>query len=598
MLNRFLLIKSALLFLFVFFSLARPDADEGVSRAGRYVADGEVAGLFAEEDGTMFCVSGGASILRIGKNMETIWNRPLSGKPVLISRRRDGIILVAGEGGRAEGYNILGERVIEFSLPWRKSGQEEKPASPLPALGETAEGWIYFCAPDGNFTVFSLKGVPLARWKTSSPPVCAPVLFQEKIVLALEDGSVASYTPSGRPAWDIPSGAPVSRLLVNRFTGGLLVSRGDGGFEVYTAGPAAEAVQTAEAPETAGPSQASQASENPAEIRLLKKLSLPFEAAYILPLSSGAFVFVGTSGRVITITADGLPQEDFFLKDGAPSEAATDGEGTLFFTETRGRLSSYSLAGSPLWTTNLTGKPGPPVLSPSSRYLAVGAQDWVVQRFEFVQYGRTAAARPAPPPAADPLKMTPAQSLYRGEYDFIYLMDRALSSAAERKNECLRVIGGRLEKGLGRSLDYISEVLRCLAAEPYIRQNAKNYPDIQSRALNLLGQIQDQRCADFLSSFLTQEKDSMLLRATLAAMGAQRSDPDEILRRGIYNFTLSLRQDAPDTRLHTAAVDALEALSLYHGSLGSYGRAALMRLHENSPAATRRRIQTLLTTRP
>jgi hypothetical protein len=415
-------------------------------------------------------------------------------------------------------------------------------------------------------------------------------VFQGKIVFALEDGSIAAWSPSGRPVWNIPAAAPVSLLAVNLFTGGLMVSRADGSSEVYTTG-------TATAPETSETATAPGEYTGPGEIRLLQKISLPFETGRVLPLSSGGLVFMGSGGRVLSITAGGLPLEDFFLKDGAPSGAATDGEGTLFFTETRGRLSSYSLAGSLLWTTDLTGKPGPPVLSPSSRYLATGGQDWVIQRFEFVQYGH-AAPRPAPPPAASLLKMAAAQSPYHGEYDFIYLMDRALAATADKKMECLRIIEERLEKGLGHSLDYISEVLRSLAAEPYIRRNAKNYPDIQSRALGLLGRIQDQGNAAFLSSFLTQEKDSMLLRAILAAMGTQRGDPDEILRGGIYDFTLALRQDIPDPRLTAAAISALEAISLYHGSLGPYGRAALLRLHENSPAATRRRIQNILTARP
>jgi hypothetical protein len=563
-------------FVLCVFCAARLAADEGVSRARRYVADGEVVALYVDEDATMMCVSGGASVLRIGKNLQTLWNRPLGGKPVLVSRRQEGVILVATEKGRVEGYNILGERVMDFPLPRQTAGRDKAAPSSLLAMGETAEGWIYICTRDGDFTVFSLKGISLARWKTPQNPACPPVLFQGKIVFALEDGSLAAYDASGRPVRTIPGAPAAQGLAVNRFTHTLAVSRKGGSFEIYAAGDSEE-------------------SEGFAEMRLAAKSVLPFEIAYILPLVSGGFVLTGSGGRVVTLSAGGLPGEDFFLREGRPSGAATDGEGVLFFTETRGRLSSYSLAGSPLWTTDLTGKPGPPVLSPSSRYLAVGCEDWVVQRFEFVQYGR--ASRPGPPPPLpDILKINPSRSFYRGEYDFIYFIDRASSSDAARKKESLDICAGRIGKGnLGQSLDYIREILRYQAAEPHILRNSKSYPEVQSRALELLGAIGGSENAPFLCAFLRQEKDEYLVRAILAAMGALRADPDDLMRREIQN--LVLRGDL-SSRLVSAVVNALDELSLYSGSLGPYGRAALMRLIENSSPAMRRRVQTLLTNRP
>jgi hypothetical protein len=567
-----------LLLIFCVFPAADLAADDGVSRVQRYVADGEVSGLYVDDDGTMMCVSGGSSILRIGKNLKTVWTRPLSGKPALISRRQDGVILVASETGRIEGYNIFGEKVIEFALPWKTARQEEKAPSSLLAMGETAEGWIYLCTRGGDFAVFSLKGIPLARWKTPQTPACAPVLFQGKIVFALEDGNLCAYSPSGRPTWNIPAASPALQLAVNHFTQTLLLSRKREGFEAY-------AVQDMEK------------SGGGTEIRLVKKTPLPFETAYILPLASGGTVLAGTDGRVITLDAEGLPQEDFFLKEGKPAGASTDAAGALFFTETRGRLSSYSLAGSPLWTTDLTGKPGTPALSPSSRYLAVGCEDWVVQRFEFVQYGRRAASPAAPRPAADPLRVNAVGSVYRGEYDFIYFMDRASSGSAAKKKESLDICAQRIEKGdFGLSLDYISEILRYQAAEPYILQNAKRYPDIQSRALELLGLIGGSGNAPFLSAFLARENDEYLALAVLAAMGSHRSDPGEIMRQGIQNFVFS--RSAFSSRLVSAVVSALEGLSLYSGSLGPYGRAALMQLVNQAPSSQRPRIQNLLKNMP
>jgi outer membrane protein assembly factor BamB len=550
-------------------------ADEGVSRAQRYVADGEVAALYVEEDATMVCVSAGASVLRIGKNLQTLWNRPLGGKPALVSRRQDGVILVATERGRVEGYNILGERVMDFPLPWKTAWQDEKNPASLLAMGETAEGWIYLCSGEGDFAVFSLKGFSLARWKTPQAPACPPLVFQGKIVFALEDGSVVSYSPSGRPAWKLPAASPVSLLAANPFARRLALGRKDGSFEVYAP------LETEESGSQAGPGLVAKAA---------------FESAYILPLASGGFVLVGNDGRVRTLSAEGLPGEDFFLKEGRPSGASTDGEGRLFFTETRGRLSSYSLAGSPLWTTELTGKPGPPVLSPSSRYLAVGCEDWVVQRFEFVGYGRAAARPEAPAPPVDPLRISAAPSLYRGEYDFIYFMDRASSPDAGKKKESLDICAGRIGKGdFGRSLDYISEILRYQAAEPHILRSAKGHADIQGRALGLLGRIGGSENAPFLSAFLMREKDEYLLRAALAAMGSLRSDPGGLMRREIQNF---VSRGVLGGRLVSAVLGALEELSLYSGSLGPYGRAALLRLFENSSTQERQRIQSLLAGRP
>jgi hypothetical protein len=445
-------------------------------------------------------------------------------------------------------------------------------------MGETPEGWIYLCTPGGDFAVFSLKGFSLARWKTPRPPACPPVVFQGKIVFALDDGSLVSYGPSGRPAWNIPAASPVSRLAVNPFTRRLALSRKDRSFEVYAA-PAPEE------------------SEGQAEVGLAAKAALPFDSAYILPLAAGGFVLVGNDGRVSALSAEGAFQEDFFLKEGRPSGASTDGEGALFFTEARGRLSSYSLAGSPLWTTELTGKPGPPVLSPSSRYLAVGCEDWVVQRFEFVQYGRAFASRPAlPAPSPDALKIGAAPSLYRSEYDFIYFMDRASSPDAVKKSESLDICAGRIGKGdFGISLDYICEILRYQAAEPHILRNSKSYPDIQGRALELLGRIGGSENAPFLCALLRQEKDEYLVRAILAARGALRGDPEGLMRREIQNFVSG---GGFNRRFVSSVLNALEELSLYSGSLGLYGRAALLRLLENSSSPERRRIQTLLAARP
>jgi hypothetical protein len=540
--------------------------------------------LYAEDDGTLYCVSDGASILRVDKNMKTLWSRRMGGRPALVFRQQDGVILTVTEKGRVEGYSRLGDLLINFALPWQDitgRGEEHTTASLLLRLEETPEGWIYIFTVDGRCAVFSRGGGLLAQWKTPQTPACPPVVYRGKIVCALEDGSLRAYKPSGRPAWETEAAAPALLLAVNPYTHTLAAARKDGRFESY-------AVSPVDTPQAAGGQP----------VRLLLRRSLPFETAHILSLESGGHVLVGRGGRIITLNAEGEFTEDFFLKDGRPAGAATDGKNALFLAEQNGKLSSYSLAGAPLWTTTLTGKPGTPTLSPSSRYLAVGTHDWVVQRFEFVQYGRAGVRlTPAAAPPADPLKIHASSSLYRGEYDFIYFMDRAASDDAEKKKECLDIAAGRLDKGnLNLSLDYVSVVLRYLAAEPYARQGAKSYPDLRARALRLLAAVGDAENRDFFSAFLTQEKDEFITRAVLGAMGAQRSDPDEVMRRGIYSYVQS--NPRPAGRLGAAVVDALDEISAYHGGLGQYGRAALMRLLENSSAALRRRIQSLLANRP
>ncbi|MDR1933125.1 MAG: hypothetical protein LBQ57_09940 [Spirochaetales bacterium] len=581
----FLVAQAALLPVFSY-------ADAGVSRPQRYVADGAVTSLYVDNDGSMICVSGGSSILRVGRDLQTLWNRSLSGKPALVFRRKDGVIMIATVKGRLEAYNSQAQRVADFALPVKQTSGREDPAADLLTMGETEEGWIFLFTADGGCAVFNLWGDILSLWQTPQTPSCPPVLFQGKLVCASADGSLDFFSPSGRPAGKAPAAASVLRLVVNPFTQTLAVARLGGAFELYPAtlsGPP----ETAAAGLTGG-----QTGEDIPEVEPFLRLSIPFEIARILPLVSGGFVLVGKDGRVLTLNSEGEAAGDFFLKEANPIGVSTDGSGALFFTDSRGRLSSYSPGGSSLWTANLAGKPGIPVLSPSARYLAVGSEDWVIERFEFVQYGGRQASRAASPSPADTLAVTPAQSAYRGEYDFIYLMDRASAATADKKTECLDIIEERMKRGLGRSLDYIPEVLRYVAAEPHILHGAKNYLGIQSRALALLGRIQHRDYRDFLSSFLAREKDASLLLAVLSAMEAMRSDPDEVLRRGIYGFILSRVNNLQDTRLSAALVNALDGISLYHGSLGVYGRAALMQLLENSSPAARLRIQNLLKTRP
>jgi hypothetical protein len=572
------------LLLYVFPARAEIRADGGVSRPQRYVADGEVTELYVDDDGTMMCVSGGSSILRVGKDMKTLWNRPLSGKPSLVFQRQDGVILVATERGRVEAYNSRGERVTDFAMPWNPGKASEKTLSSLLEIGESGEGWIYLCSAGGDFAVFNLNGNLLARWKTPQTPVCPPVLFQGKFVFALEDGSLHAANPSGRAAWNLPAADPALLLTLNRFTQTLALSRKGGGFEVYAAG-------------SVGATGSVGSGEDASGIELIHKLTLPFEIACVLPLVSGGFVLAGTDGRVITLDNEGLPLEDFFLKEGKPSGASTDGIGAVFFTEARGRLSSYSLTGSPLWTTNLTGKPGTPVLSPSARYLAVGGEDWVIQRFEFVRYGRRISPPAPPPQSADPLKVNVSESLYRNGYDFIYFMNRASSADAVKKKESLDICAERFAKGnFGLSLDYIREILRYQAAEPYARQNAKSYPDVQSRALEILGLIGGSENGPFLSAFLGQEQDEFLILAILASMNAHRSDPGEVMRKGILDFVSS--RSSMNNRLVAAIVNTLDGLSSYSGRLGEYGKTALMRLANLAPSSMRLRIQNLLKDRP
>ncbi|MDR3201241.1 MAG: hypothetical protein LBT68_07255 [Spirochaetales bacterium] len=553
-------------------------ADEGVARPQRYVADGAVTSLYVENDGSMMCVSGGSSILRIGRDMKTLWRRDLSAKPALVFRRKDGVILVATEKGRLEAYNSQAERVTDFALPWKDADKQEE--SRLLALGETEEGWIFLCTAGGDCVVFNLEGDTLARWKTPQPPSCPPTLFQGKLAIAFEDGSLVFFTPSGRPVRNAPAAAPVRQLVVNAFTQTLAVARKGGDFEVYSAEPEG-AGDAADSPET----------------QPILRLHVPFEIAHILPLSSGGHVLVGADGRVLNLDAEGTAGKEFFLKDGNPAGASTDGSDALFFTESRERFSSYSLAGDPLWTTNLTGKPGTLAISPSSRYLAVGGEDWVIQRFEFVLYGWQISTVAPPLPPAEILKIIPAESVYRGEYDFIYLMDRAVSAAGDKKKECLDIIEDRLNTSLaGRSLDYMREVLSYIAAEQYIVKNARTYPDIQNRALALLGRMQDSGSRELLCAFLMQEKDETLLSGVLSAMRAVRSDPDGIMRRGIYNFVIS-RGDL-SSRINSAVFNALDGISLYQGGLGQYGRTALLRILPGSPSTLRPRIQNILKDRP
>ena len=541
-------------------------AEERLSLDDRYVADGTVIWLSAEDDGTIYGISDGSSILRIGNDMTLLWNRSLGARPTITYRQKDGVVLVATRRPRVEGYSRLGERVIDFALPWQEADTS------LLSLGETEEGFIYAFLTDGRWAVFSRDGSLLARGQTSHPPACLPLLYRGKLIHALPDGSLRALNPSGRLAWETGPGSPVLLLEENPFTHTFAAKREGGGFEVYRS-------------EDQDPSP-----------WLLVQRSLPFDAAQVLSLAAGGFVIMGSGGRIVTLDEAGGFVEDFFLRDRHPIDALTDSVNAVFFAEDRGGLSSYSLGGSSLWTRTLSGRPRSLSLSPSSRYLAVATEDWVVQRFEFVQYGRN-IPRSAPPPPPDPLRINISSSVYRGEYDFIYFMDRAASPNANRKKEILDVIAERLGAGgLQLSLDYAGEVLRYLAAEPYNTQTARSFPDIRAGALELLARMGEEKNRMFFSALLAQERDEFIIASVLAAMGTQASDPDQTMRRAILQFSQSRLR--PDTRIDTAIIEALEDISRYHGGLGGYGRAALMQLQSRASGSLRRRIQELLTERP
>ncbi|MCL1818610.1 MAG: hypothetical protein FWG35_06740 [Spirochaetaceae bacterium] len=550
-------------------------AQEKLSLDNRYVVDGAVVWLSAEDDGSLFCVSD-ASALRIANTMKLAWKNRLGSRPVLVFRQKDGVILTATRRFRVEGYSRIGERVIDFALPWQDAA-----ASALLALGETAEGYIYVFRADGGWAIFSRGGSLLAQGKTPQPPTCPPVSYRGRIIYAAPDGNIRAISASGRPAWETGPGDPVLRLTLNPFTSSLVVSRKGGSLEIYGSEP--------DDSPTGPPGE-----ESP---RLLRQRNLPFEPTRIMGLAAGGFVLAGSGGRILTLDDMGATVEDFILKDSRPAATLTDGANAVFFAEDRGAISSYTLGGSSLWTTSLRGKPTTLALSPSARYLAVGTEDWIIQRFEFIQYGRNIPrVAPALPPP-DPLKINTAASAYRGEYDFIYFMDRAASPDGEKKKECLRIAAERLDRGqLQLSLDYVSEVLRYLAAEPYNLHGARSFPEQRAGALELLARMGDAVNRDFFAALLAREKDPYILSAVLAAMAAQASDPDETMRRSIHRYTQSLPQ--PDSRRSAAIIQALDDISRYHGSLGQYGRAALMQLQPLVLNPLRQRIQNLLTTRP
>ena len=533
---------------------------QGVTGSFRFVADGAVTeSPVVEDDGTVYCVSDGGSLYRVGPDGVLQWSRRLRGRPRAFLRKSDGTLLIVSTQGAVEGYNPSGSRVVDFTV--RRDGRD------ILSLHESAGGRIMPVFRSGRFEIYSGSGKLLAGWRAPAEISSPPLVQGSLTVCGLIDGRVLLYRGTGRMEREIAGTVPVEKIE-RAGDGSIVLLRKNGRLEVISMD---------------------------GSLRMGK--TLPDSPAGILVRPAGGYYIYGGEGRVYCLDGDGRELWNLGTRGGRPSGAALDSRENLFITGEKGILEAFTSLGSPLWSADIRGRPGFPAFSPSDRFLAVGGSEWVLHLFEFIGYGPGSPVVPGPA-AKGPPRRDPRDSEYRGDPDFIFLLRMAESRYAGRKREVLDDLEKRHgRENFGRSLDYSSEVLRYLSAEPHIVRGRPNMPDIRIQALELLGMLGDSRDREFLAELLLRERDDAVLPAVLSAIAAVRSDLGEVMRRGMSLYLQSRPLPIPP-RIAGSFLSALESIMRYHGSPGEEGKAVLLRLLSDGPSAVHFRIRDLLKINP
>jgi outer membrane protein assembly factor BamB len=515
-----------------------------VDRAFRFAADGIPVGTpIVENDGTVYCATDGGTLYAVTPSGAVRWNARLGGRPVLLFKTRDGIMLIATGKGRIEGYNRRGAKVVDFSVDPEGKG--------ILSVFEAPGGRVLAALKDGSFHLYTIAGKRLLSWKVPVPYSCPPVLSSDgHIAYGTEDGRILVYGLSGVKIREYPAGSRV-RALAWEGDGSIAAALRDGGVAFFSP-----------------------------EGTVFDGGTFQEHLDFLRPLSSGETLALGTSGDLFLLGPD--KRERWSFRGRGILGFTHDEEGNIFTVGNTGQISGLDIRGNRLWTSSLPGFTGGPGISENGRYLAVGSSDWVLNMFEFLRFGEKPLALEKKNFSEGPLNTDPARSVYKRDLDYIFLMERASSPYLNRKSECIAELEDRFNRGrMGKSLDYASEVLAYIILEPYPgrgfsgMRSAPDLPDIRIRAVRLMGRLGSRIDGKFLLELLSFEPDTSVVTEIIRALGVMRRDPDRAIRQGILVSLFSSAALPPSPAAY-GVLETLEAIVEFQGQeLGLEERSIL-----------------------
>jgi outer membrane protein assembly factor BamB len=487
---------------------------------------------------------------------------------------------------------------------------------PAGAVVVGPDGSIYVTLETGALLALNQDGRLIWRVNPFDSMLYAPVVSDTgMLIVAEEDGGIAAYSHRGMELWRVRLEVPIASAPIIGFSGTLLVPTVDAFvIELTLAGE-------------------------------VERRQFVNEEASILISGSDRYYLGSTSGRVLSLSSDLLPEWRADVGS-AVRELLLSSDGDIYVTaddQTLSRITgpgavawradfSPAIPGSPVATdgvlvpvssgllsrldrsANMTmqlrlpGRPVSLVVSPAG--IAILTTDrWVTYayRVDSVPAGSWAQARGSFRRAGVPAGVRTgrySEGAYTATASYLMLRSQLLGRDESAQRVALARIRADIDSDDGVAERYFVylDLLERVAGSPYFGPLSQFGPQSASRrareeAIALLGRIGDLESARFLSRLLSYEPDASLQSAIMVAIGAVGSELDEQMVAYLAEVIRKDQARGAQDRVASSVITLVRGLDSYQGRYIDPGIAEVLISIATSNYSSEIRQQALATLR-